>query len=82
MKFLIVIAFVFLCASATQADEDSDTATMRALAQDCKKTEKATDADVEKFINGEEPETAEGICLVGKVQAGKASHNLLTFLDL
>jgi len=60
MKFLsfFLIGFAGLLAVNAMSDENKEM--LKSFAEDCKKTEGASDTDVDKMANEEYPDTKEG----------------------
>lgn len=68
--FSFVIGFLAVV-SVVAIDKEEAKEMFRGMSQDCKESEKATDADVEIMINEQYPETKEGKCLVACMQGIK-----------
>lgn len=66
-KISILIVGLAIAVTATMDPEEAKTL-FRDMSQDCKESEKASDADVEMMINEKFPESKEGKCLVACMQ--------------
>ncbi|XP_070499986.1 general odorant-binding protein 19d-like [Chironomus tepperi] len=68
MKFLpfFLIGFAGLLAVNAMSDENKEM--LKSFAEDCKKTENASDADVELMANEQFPDSKEGKCLIACMQ--------------
>mgnify|MGYP006359359891 CR=1 FL=1 len=69
MKFFLSSVLSLLAVVMVVAiDKEEAKEMFRGMSQDCKETEKATDADVELMISEQYPESKEGKCMVSCMQ--------------